>query len=94
MFNPALFKALPLVHVTSAADKPLGGNRFAITAAFVNDGGLPTALEIAKRVKIVKPDSAVLEFAADAGVQVVKGKALQDIGWFEAGETRQRSRGK
>ena len=36
------------------------------TAAFVNGGGPPTALEIANRVKIVKPDSAVLEFAGAA----------------------------
>jgi hypothetical protein len=88
MFNLELFKALPQVRIVTATSKAIGKGRFGITASFTNDGLMPTALEMAKRVKIVRPDLATLELAADSGVQIVKGKASQDLGWLGSKETK------
>jgi hypothetical protein len=64
-----------------------------VTLAVTNEGQMPTALEIAKRVKIVRPDTCTL--ALSAGQELLKapqGKPQQrlatEIGWLKAGETK------
>jgi hypothetical protein len=89
MFNMELFKALPQVRITDAKVKALGKDRYQISASFVNESFLPTALEMAKRVKIVRPDTAMLEWPNDSGVTLAKGvRANQDLGWLESKQTK------
>jgi hypothetical protein len=57
-----------------------------------NEGKMPTALEIAKRVKMVKPDTASIELAK--GQELVKpnpatdAEARIELGWLKPGETK------
>ncbi|MFC1552688.1 M14 family metallopeptidase [Candidatus Latescibacterota bacterium] len=63
MFNILLAKHLPQIELTSVNVKPANGeNVFDIEVSFTNTGYLPTALEQAQLVKIVKPDRVRLEF--------------------------------
>ena len=64
MFNLYLAQQLPQVKIVSAASKPLGDGAFEVTMTVTNEGGIPTALEIAKRVKIVREDSVAIQYAA------------------------------
>ena len=60
LFNLFLAKSLPQVKIVSLESKPVKkeADTFEITAVFTNEGFLPTALRMAERVKIVKPDWA------------------------------------
>ena len=49
--------------IVSATAKPAADGAQEITVTVTNEGGIPTALEIAKRVKIVRPDTAVIQLA-------------------------------
>jgi murein tripeptide amidase MpaA len=63
MFNLYLAQQLPQIELTSAAAKPAGEKGvYEVTVTFTNTGFLPTALEQAKLVKIVRPDRVRLEF--------------------------------
>jgi hypothetical protein len=63
MFNLYLAQQLAQVRVVSAESKRGADGNFEVTATVTNEGGIPTALEIAKRVKIVRPDSVTIELA-------------------------------
>ncbi|HET9372745.1 MAG TPA: M14 family metallopeptidase [Vicinamibacterales bacterium] len=63
MFNLYLAQQLAQVRVVSAESKRGADGNFEITATVTNEGGIPTALEIAKRVKIVRPDVVSLELS-------------------------------
>lgn len=63
MFNLYLAQQLAQVRVVSAESKPAASGQFTVTATVTNEGGIPTALEIAKRVKIVRPDTVTIELA-------------------------------
>jgi hypothetical protein len=57
----------------------------------VNEGLMPTALDIAKRVKIVRPDTCSLTLAG-ATLSAQEGKPaqrpMQELGWLKAGEQK------
>ena len=63
MFNLYLAQQLPQVKIVSATAKPGSDGTFDITAVVTNSGLMPTALEIAKRVKMVRPDAVTVELA-------------------------------
>jgi hypothetical protein len=64
-----------------------------IEMTVTNDGKMPTALEIAKRVKMVRPDTCVLRLAKGQElVEPAAGQARQrtsiEIDWLKPGETK------
>ncbi len=98
MFNLYLAQQLAQVRISSVSSTPAKGvppadGIFDVQATVTNDGLIPTALEMAKRVKIVRPDAFSIRLAA--GQELVKaatGKPAQrptiEIGWLKPGETR------
>jgi hypothetical protein len=98
LFNLYLAQQLPQVRVTAVSAESAKGTSaadrlFEVQATVTNEGLIPTALEIAKRVKMVKPDTVTL--ALDKGQELARpapGKAAQrmsiEIGWLEPGETK------
>jgi hypothetical protein len=64
MFNLYLASQMPQVRITAAAAKPAGDGAFEVSMTVTNEGGMPTALEIAKRVKIVREDTVAIEYGA------------------------------
>ncbi|MGZ5439717.1 MAG: peptidase, partial [Candidatus Aminicenantales bacterium] len=54
---------------------------------FTNEGFLPTALEMADRVKIVRPDAAVIRLPA--GAELVGVRARQEIGHIRQNERKE-----
>jgi hypothetical protein len=68
MFNIYLAQQMAQVKIVSATTKPGADGATEVTLVVTNEGGLPTALEIAKRVKIVREDSVAIEFAASQTV--------------------------
>jgi hypothetical protein len=94
MFNLYLAQQLAQVKLASATVSPSksGGGVFDITATVVNEGLIPTALEVAKRVKIVRPDTCAIRLAAGQElVKVADGRsqaATIEIGWLKPGESR------
>ncbi len=66
MFNLYLAQQLAQVRVVSLTSKPAtgGDGGVEVTATVTNEGLIPTALEMAKRVKIVRPDTVSLQLAA------------------------------
>lgn len=89
-FNIYLAKSLPRVKVVSAAIEPVKKEPgiYEIRALFANQGLLPTALEMAKRVKIVKPDTAELKLEGKTA-EILGSEAVREIGWLRPGETRE-----
>jgi hypothetical protein len=65
MFNLYLALQLAQVRVSSLTSKPSENGAVEVTATVTNEGGIPTALEIAKRVKIVRPDTVSIQLAAN-----------------------------
>jgi hypothetical protein len=64
-FNLAMTEDLPQVEITGTRVRELGGSpddgaTHEITVSVRNSGRMPTALEMAKRVKIVKPDTVTV----------------------------------
>ncbi len=64
MFNLYLAQQLPQVKIVAAAAKPTADGAFEVSMTVTNEGGTPTALEIAKRVKMVREDSVSIQYAA------------------------------
>jgi hypothetical protein len=94
MFNLYLAQQLAQVRIATVAATPsrAGGGVFEVRATVTNEGLIPTALDIATRVKIVRPDACSIRLAA--GQELVKaadGKnpsATIEIGWLKPGESR------
>jgi Zinc carboxypeptidase len=94
MFNLYLAQQLPQVRIVSATAKPSATNGvFDVEMSVMNEGKMPTALEIAQRVKIVRPDTCTIALAK--GQQLVPSPAGQpsqrtavEIGWLKPGESR------
>ena len=94
MFNLYLAQQLAQVKLVSVTASPskAGAAVFEVKAAITNEGLIPTALEAAKRVKIVRPDACAIRLAE--GQQLVKaadGKSQSptvDIGWLKPGESK------
>jgi hypothetical protein len=71
LFNLYLAQQLPQVRIVSASAKPGADGTFEVTMTATNEGGMPTALEIAKRVKMVREDAVTLLLSP--GQSVVRG---------------------
>jgi len=89
VFNLFLARSLPQVKVVSAEVKPVRKetDTFEIVAVFTNEGFLPTALKMADRVKIVRPDAASVRLPA--GAELVGAKARQDVGYIRQNERKE-----
>ncbi len=89
LFNLFLAQSLPQVKIVSAGMKAVKkeADTFEITAVFTNEGYLPTALEMADRVKIVRPDAASVRLPA--GAELVGVRARQDIGHIRQNEKKE-----
>ncbi len=93
-FNLWMAQQLPQVKIVSAKATPLTGQAGVqrVEMTVTNEGRMPTALEIAKRVKMVKPDTASIELAK--GQELVKpnatteAEARVEMGWLKPGETK------
>ena len=90
MFNLYMARSLPLVEIVDAQVEPLAGAQadsatHVVRVTVRNGGRLPTALEQAKRIKIVRPDVVV--------VRAPQGSATRAVGrpeefWLGGGEQR------
>jgi hypothetical protein len=89
LFNLFLAQSLPQVKILSADVKPVKKetDTFEIIARFTNEGFLPTALRMAERVKIVRPDEASVSLPK--GAEFVGIQARQAIGFIKQGEIRE-----
>jgi hypothetical protein len=89
LFNIFLAESLPQVKVVSAAVKPVKkqADTYEVTAVFTNEGFLPTALEMAERVKIVRPDAALIKLPA--GCELAGSPSRQEIGRIRQNETKE-----
>jgi hypothetical protein len=89
MFNLLLAQSLPQVKIASAEMRPVRkeADTFELVAVFTNEGFLPTALKMAERVKIVRPDTA--EVRLPAGAEFVGARPRQDIGFIQCGERKE-----
>ncbi|MFC1538705.1 M14 family metallopeptidase [Candidatus Latescibacterota bacterium] len=90
-FNIYLAKNLPQIEITSINTKPSKEKGvYDITVNFTNTGFLPTALEQAKIVKIVREDRVRLNIDRDltqsGKVEIITNN--QDVGWTKNGETK------
>jgi hypothetical protein len=90
-FNLLLAKSLPQVRIVSVEARPVKkeSGTFEIVAVVTNEGFLPTALEMAQRVKIVRPDAAVLRLTGRGGELASDTRARQDLGFLKAGERKE-----
>lgn len=90
LFNLLLAKSLPHVNILSVETKQVPAEQgiFEIKAVFTNKGFLPTALEMAKRVKIVRPDWAKITLP-DQGAKIVEGKERVELGWLQPNEKKE-----
>jgi hypothetical protein len=88
-FNLLLYKSLPLVKVQGAilrpAKKEKGVHELVVTVS--NEGFLPTALKMADRVKIVRPDN--VSVSLPSGLELVGGRTRQDIGYLQGGQKKE-----
>jgi hypothetical protein len=89
MFNLFLANSLPQVKILSAEIKPVKkeADTFEVVAVFTNEGFLPTALKMADRVKIVRPDTA--EVRLPGGAELVGVRSRQDIGFIKQNEKKE-----
>jgi hypothetical protein len=95
MFNLFLAKHLPQIEIVGTAVEKAEDGLFAVSVTFTNTGKLPTALEQAQLVKIVRPDTAKLEFEGDLvkdkNVEIVdpelRDKSIE-MGWLNEGERK------
>lgn len=83
MFNLYLAQQLPQVKIVSASAKPSADGAYDVTVTVTNEGLMPTALEIAKRVKMVRQDRVTLELAA--GQSVVRPEGAPAAGGRQGG---------
>ena len=95
MFNLYLAQQLPQVRIVSSAAKAAAPDSdvFEVDLTVTNEGSMPTALEIAQRVKMVRPDFCTITLAK--GQELVEPPAGQprqraglEIGWLKPGETK------
>jgi Zinc carboxypeptidase len=89
MFNLLLFKSLPQVRIVSTKIQPVKkeADTFEIVSVFTNDGFLPTALKMADRIKIVRPDAA--QISLPAGLEFAGSRARQDIGYLQSKQMKE-----
>jgi hypothetical protein len=95
MFNLYLAQQLPQVRIVSAAARPSASGKdvFDLDVTVTNEGRMPTALDIAQRVKMVRPDTVTIALAKGQElVQPAEGQPRQraaiEIDWLKPGETK------
>jgi hypothetical protein len=90
LFNLMLAKSLPQVKIVSVDVKPLkkDDGTFEVVANFTNEGFLPTALRIADRIKIVRPDRAEIAFP-ESEVRLLEGKNRVELGYLQSKEVKE-----
>jgi hypothetical protein len=94
MFNLFLTQQLPQVRIVSAAAQPSAtAGVFDVEVRVTNEGNMPTALEIAQRVKIVRPDTCTVTLAkgqelAPPQAGQPRQRAAVEIEWLKPGETK------
>ncbi|HOW86008.1 MAG TPA: M14 family metallopeptidase [Candidatus Aminicenantes bacterium] len=88
-FNLFLAKSLPQVKVVSAEVRQVRKEpgTIEIVAFFTNEGYLPTALKMADRVKIVRPDAASIRLPE--GAELAGAAARQDLGFLRQNEKKE-----
>ncbi len=87
-FNLLLYKSLPLPRIQGAVLRPAKKEKgvFDLVVTVANEGFLPTALKMADRVKIVRPDNVTVTLPD--GLTLVSGRARQDIGYLAGGQKK------
>lgn len=98
LFNLAMAKELPQIDLLATDIKKSSDGTYEVKVTWKNSGGLPVALEQAKRVKIVQEDRLMLDFDReltkgfeDAKVQIVSPELYDKTiyaGYTKAGETK------
>jgi len=90
-FNLLLARSLPRVRIVSVAARPVRKEPgfYEVVAVAANDGFLPTALEMAKRVKIVRPDAASLRLTGTGAEPARDTRLRQEIGFLKPGERKE-----
>ena len=88
MFNLFMYKSLPIVRILKAELRPVKKEKdtFEVVCTLKNEGYLPTALKMADRVKIVRPDN--VNVALPSGMSLSGTAARQEIPYLQGGETR------
>ena len=89
MFNLFLYKSLPQVKIVSTKIQPVKkeAGTYEIVGVFTNEGFLPTALKMADRVKIVRPDA--VQVSLPAGLEFVGSRARQEIGYLQSKQMKE-----
>ena len=80
MFNMYLAGQLPQVKIVSASARASADGVFDVTVEVTNEGLMPTALEMAKRVKMVQQDRVTLELASGQSIVRAAGAPAQGGG--------------
>jgi hypothetical protein len=81
------------VRIVSAGSRPSADGVHEVELTVTNEGKMPTALDIAKRVKMVRPDTCTItlakgqELAAPAAGQA-RQRTSVEIDWLQPGETK------
>jgi hypothetical protein len=95
MFNLYLAGQLPQVRLVSAAARPgAAAGVSEVEMIVTNEGKMPTALDIAQRVKMVRPDTCTIALAKGQElVQPADGRQPRqrtaiEIDWLKPGETK------
>jgi hypothetical protein len=90
MFNLFLAESLPQVKIISVEVKPLRkkADTYEVVCVFCNEGFLPTALEMAKRIKIIRPDWAEIKFSG-AGAELLGSNEKVELGTIRSKEMRE-----
>ena len=101
LFNLAMAKELPQIEILEIKVEEIASDEYEIFIGWTNSGGLPVALEQAKRVKIVQEDRLILEFDKEltkgfehAKVQITKPELYDKTiyaGYTNGGEVRRES---
>ena len=89
LFNLYMVQSLPRIEITDAAVTTLSATTDSATheirVTVRNTGRMPTALEQAKRVKIVRPDQVTAKFADSSAARIV-GRPTEF--WLAGGESK------
>jgi hypothetical protein len=90
LFNLLLAKSLPQVKIVSVDVRPVKKEPgvLEVVAVFMNEGFLPTALEMAERVKIISPDRAEISFP-EKELALVGGRKTIELGRLRSGEKKE-----
>jgi hypothetical protein len=94
MFNLYLAQQLAQVRLAPVSVSPSqsGAGVFDVAATVTNEGLIPTALDVARRIKIVRPDACAIRLAPGQElVKTAEGRnqpATVEIGWLKPGESK------